>query len=140
MKPLDQETLDRALASLSIRLEENEANPVEIVVCGGSALILTGLVSRTTKDVDVVALMDSGKLRSPDPLPDDLRQAIAEAAEDLGLPTDWLNNGPSRGEGGLFQMGLPEGLAQRLRHRRYGSHLTVHFIGRSDPLQTVRGC
>ena len=56
------------------------------------------------------------------------------AAEDLGLPATWLNNGPSRGEGGLFQMGLPKGLGNRCHTRRYGSHLTVHFIGRTDQI------
>jgi hypothetical protein len=126
--------LQRALESLAIRLEDNRADPLEIVVCGGAALILTGSVTRTTKDVDVVALASGGLLYSPDPLPDELRKAAAEAAEDLGLPHDWLNNGPSRGEGGLFQMGLPEGLAERLYSRQYGLHLTVHFIDRLDQI------
>ena len=129
---LDGEALDKALESVAIRLKENGADPIEIVVCGGSALILTGMVPRTTKDVDIVALATSRVLRSPDPLPEDLRKAAAEAAEDMGLPDNWLNNGPSRGEGGLFQMGLPRGLAERLHSQRYGSHLTVHFIDRLD--------
>ena len=131
-KLLNIDTLDRALELLAIRLEENNADPIEIVVCGGSALILTGMVPRTTKDVDVVALATSGILRSPDPLPEDLRKAASEAAEDMGIPDHWLNNGPSRGEGGLFQMGLPYGLAERLHSRRYGPHLTVHLIDRLD--------
>jgi hypothetical protein len=106
---LGRRELDKAFASLAIRLEQNDGAPQEIVVCGGSALILMGLVSRTTKDVDIVALAESGDLRSPDPLPEELSRAAIEAAEDLGLQPDWLNNGPSRGEGGLFQMGLPPG-------------------------------
>jgi hypothetical protein len=130
----DSKTLDLALESLEIRLAENHASPVEIVVCGGSALILTEMVPRTTKDVDVVAMIRGGVLSSPDPLPDDLRLASTEVAEDLGLAPDWLNNGPSKGEGGLFQMGLPFGFAQRLLSRRYGAHLTVHFIARVDQI------
>jgi len=39
-----------------MRLRANESEPHVIVVCGGSALILTGVVFRTTRDVDVVAL------------------------------------------------------------------------------------
>lgn len=50
---LDSETLDKAFESVAIRLKENGADPIEIVVCGGSALILTGMVPRTTKDVDI---------------------------------------------------------------------------------------
>jgi len=104
------------------------------VVCGGSALIMTGMVARTTRDVDIVALATSKTLHSPDPLPDDLRKAANEAAEDMGLPDNWLNNKPSRGEGGLFQMGLPGGLVERLHSQPYGSHLTVYFIDRLDQI------
>jgi hypothetical protein len=133
-KPLDGKTLDLALRSLDIRLADNRAEPVEIVVCGGSALILTGMVPRTTKDVDVVALIRAGKLLSPDPFPEELRKASVEVAEDLGISLGWLNNGPSKGEGGLFQMGFPAGFAERLRSRRYGDRLTVHFIDRVDQI------
>ena len=111
---MDAQTLEMAFESVAVRLRENDADPIEIVVCGGTALILTGMVPRTTKDVDIVALAKSGVLRSPDPPPDALREAAAEAADDMNLPANWLNNGPSRGQGGLFQMGLPTGLAERL--------------------------
>jgi hypothetical protein len=131
---LDASRLDRALETVSIRLRENRVKPQEIVVCGGAALILTGAVVRTTQDVDIVALASPMGLLSPDPLPKALERAAVEAAEDLGLPDNWLNNGPSRGKGGLYQMGLPEGLQDRWATRRYGSHLTVHFIDRLDQI------
>ena len=131
-RALDREALDLAMKSLAIRLDENGAEPVAIVVCGGSALILTGMIPRTTKDVDIVALIRSGHLASPAPLPDELLQAAKEVADDLGLDDNWLNNGPSRGEGGLFQMGLPAGFAERLTSITYGERLTVHFIHRVD--------
>jgi hypothetical protein len=41
-----------------------------IVVVGGSALIVLGFVSRTTRDVDVVALLQDEELVSAEPLPD----------------------------------------------------------------------
>jgi len=134
MNPLDRNTLDLAMKSLAIRLQENEAERVEIVVCGGSALILTGLVRRTTRDVDIVALIRSGELASPAPLPADLVRAAREVAEDLGLDPNWLNNGPSRGEGGLFQMGLPDGFGGRLSSEAYGERLVVHFTDRFDQI------
>jgi len=133
-KRLDRAALDLALKSLAIRLQENRAEMVEIVVCGGSALILTGMVPRTTKDVDIVALIRSGQLTSPAPLPAELVRAAEEVAEDLGLDADWLNNGPSPGEGGLFQMGLPDGFAERLTCAVYGERLKVHFIDRFDQI------
>ena len=40
-----------------------------LIFPAGTALILTGMVPRTTKDLDIVALARSGVLRSPDPLP-----------------------------------------------------------------------
>lgn len=52
----------------------------------------------------------------------------------MGLPNCWLNNGPSRDEGGLFQMGLPDGLQERLHAREYGDRLTVYFVGRIDQI------
>ncbi len=126
-KPLDRKALDLAMRSLAIRLEENGAEKVEIVVCGGASLILTGKVPRTTKDVDIVALIKAECLASPAPLPDELICAAREVAEDLGLNADWLNNGPSSGEGGLFQMGLPQGFANRLTSETYGECLRVLF-------------
>jgi hypothetical protein len=132
VRELDRAALDLAMKSLAIRLDENQSEPTEIVVCGGSALILTGMIPRTTKDVDVVALIKAGHLVSPAPLPDALLQGAKEVAEDLGLDHNWLNNGPSRGEGGLFQMGLPAGFAERLTSVTYGERLVVHFIDRLD--------
>lgn len=131
-RSMDKAALDIAMKSLAIRLAENQSAPVEIVVCGGSALILTGMIRRTTQDVDVVALIRSGHLASPAPLPDELVRAAAEVAEDLALERNWLNNGPSRGEGGLFQMGLPDGFAERLTPVIYGDRLKVHFTSISS--------
>lgn len=131
---LDRTALDLAMKSLAIRLSENNAEKIEIVVCGGSALVLTGLVPRTTKDVDIVALIRAGRLVSPVPLPDALIQAASEVAEDLAIDSNWLNNGPSSGEGGLFQMGLPRGFAERLTSEAYGECLIVHFIDRFDQI------
>ena len=58
---LNSDTLNQALELLGIRLRQNNAAPIGIVVCGGSALILTGLIPRSTKDVDVIALMDAAQ-------------------------------------------------------------------------------
>lgn len=60
--------------------------------------------------------------------------AARQVADALGLPEGWLNNGPSSGEGGLYQLGLPDGLASRLVTREYGENLTVCFVGRLDQI------
>jgi len=136
---MDETLSGRQLAQvfrlLDARLTRNEAPSVGIVVCGGAALIVTGLSSRTTIDVDVVALMDdSRKLVAPVPLPEWSLEAALEVSETMGLPEDWLNNGPSRDEGGLFQMGLPDGFQGRLHAREYGERLTVYFVDRIDQI------
>ena len=132
---LTKETIERAFKLLSGRLDVMQSEAVGLVVCGGSALIATGLRQRTTQDADIVALMDAaGDLVSPAPLPPFLLDAAAQVARDLGLKENWLNNGPSHDEGGLFQMGLPAGFAGRLTQRVFGPRLTVYFIGRLDQI------
>lgn len=94
---LTGQQLEEVFRLLDGRLARNEAPPVRMVVCGGAAMIVTGLLSRTTTDVDIVALLDdSQKLVAPVPLPDSLLQAAREVAETTRLSENWLNNGPSR--------------------------------------------
>ncbi len=132
---LEHENLDKALTLLGARLDLAQTEPLGLVVCGGSALVALGLRRRTTKDMDVVALLNAAhELSNPDPLPDFLVTAAEQVRRDLGLFDGWLNNGPSRGEGGLFQMGLPAGLVSRLTERRYGPRLAVYFVGRLDQI------
>jgi hypothetical protein len=135
MTKLSKEQLETAFQLLGQRLLDLDAGPFHVVVCGGSALIVLDMVPRTTKDVDVVALIDpQGELASPDPLPDALLQAVRDVAATLHLDEHWLNNGPSRNEGGLFRLGLPAAFAERLTARAYGPRLTVSFIGRLDQI------
>ncbi|GAB6083833.1 hypothetical protein JCM30471_27470 [Desulfuromonas carbonis] len=119
----------QALRLLNGRLDIAGAPTFNLVVCGGTALVATEMVMRATRDGDVVALADDeGKLIDPAPLPGALALAASEVAEDLGVPKDWWNNGPSSGEGGLFRLGLPHGFADRLTWKKFGDKLTVAFI------------
>lgn len=133
---------ETALRLLNGRLAIADAPTFHLVVCGGTALVATGLVLRATRDVDIVALADEqGGLIDPAPLPAALIKAAGEVAEDLGLPKDWLNNGPSSGEGGLYRLGLPHGFAETVDlaelRRQVGGGL--HQPDRPNLLQTLRG-
>jgi hypothetical protein len=135
MISLSQKQLNQALSLLGEYLEDEEARPCHLVVCGGAALIACALVSRTTADVDVVALMnDADEMISPDPLPSKIIQGAEFVREALGLPENWLNNGPSRNPGGLFQSGLPSGMAGRLTKQDFGEKLSVYFLSRYDQI------
>jgi len=127
--------IEEALRLLDGRLKMNESGSFSIVVCGGSALNALNLVQRTTKDVDIVALMNSNsQLVDPAPLPEELLVAAKEVADTLNLPQDWLNNGPSSGDGGLFRLGLPDGFKERLVKDYQGEKLTVYLAGRLDQI------
>jgi hypothetical protein len=102
----------------------------DVVVVGGSALLVLGLASRATKDVDVLAVRTGGSLVSADPLPKALVEASGRVARDFGLPADWLNSGPA----GLMDFGLPDGFAERVKVREYGPALTVRFASRFDQI------
>jgi len=110
-----------------------EGVEVGIVVVGGVALNLLGLVKRTTTDVDVLAIVQGQDdirgtvLAPPEPLPEPLRRAIARVARDFQLPEDWMN----ALVGLQWQTGLPPGLERRLHWRRYGG-LRVGLADRYD--------
>lgn len=101
-----------------------------LAVVGGSALLALALVSRATRDVDVVAIVHDGELVSAEPFPPGLQDAAALVARDFGLPVQWLNPGPAS----LMELGLPEGFFERAERRDYGDALIVLFASRTDQI------
>lgn len=53
----DQKDVELILSALGDQLEDLVATPIELLVCGGSALNILGLVQRTTDDVDILAIV-----------------------------------------------------------------------------------
>ncbi|MGH2671230.1 MAG: hypothetical protein ACRDH5_19330, partial [bacterium] len=104
-----------------------------IVVVGGTALNLLGVVERATRDVDIIAtgiLPPDGaprEIQPPDPLPPALTDAIATVARDLGLPADWLTTTVA----GQWETGMPPGFASRVMWTRHAG-LWVGLAGRLD--------
>lgn len=131
----EYDRINEALRLLDGRLKMNQSSSFSLVVCGGTALNAMHLIQRTTKDVDIVALMGpNNQLVDPAPLPKELLVAAKEVADTLNLPQDWLNNGPSSGDGGLFRLGLPDGFKKRLVKNYQGEKLTIYFASRLDQI------
>jgi hypothetical protein len=121
---------EQLLSALADQLHELGAK-YDVVVIGGSGLLALGLISRPTKDVDLLAVRDGDRLLgSADPMPDALVTARDRVARDFGLPTGWLNAGPTS----LLDLGLPEGFVDRLERHDYGPALTVWFAARVDQI------
>lgn len=129
MDAFEPDRINQLLHALDGRLALTRTR-VELVVIGGAGLTILGLVERPTRDVDVVALLDGGELRSAKPLPEALVVARAAVAADFGVSDGWLNPGP----GDLLEWRLPEGFVGRLTRRDIGSALVLHLASRLDQI------
>ncbi|WP_050031238.1 DUF6036 family nucleotidyltransferase [Verrucomicrobium sp. BvORR034] len=129
MMNIDASTFLTSLAALSDLLEEADAEPQHLVLVGGSALLAQGLISRTTRDVDILAIVDpEDGLLDPRPLSESLKLAAAQVAVELKLDPDWLNTGPAD----QVSAGLPEGFSSRLTKKEFGPVLTIYLPARFD--------
>jgi predicted nucleotidyltransferase len=81
-KSFDRKTLEYALAELGQRAF-SAGRTVEIVIYGGSALLLT--LNRQVNTGDVDAVFEGNK--------DFIKRLAAEMAEEFGWDENWLNDG-----------------------------------------------
>ena len=121
-------TLEQALNVLG-QLLADRGHHYEVVAIGGGSLLLLGQIHRTTKDLDLVALVKDDHFISANPLPLNLLQAAREVGRALQLGKEWLNIGPAS----LLDLGLPLGFKTRMQTRHYGG-LTIHLAGRLDQI------
>jgi hypothetical protein len=114
-------------------LLERRGRTAAIVVVGGAALNLLGVVERSTVGIDIIAigrkLTASGptEIAEPHDLPPELTEEVTRLTRDFDLPQGWLNTTIAM----QWQTGLPPGFASRIEWRRYGS-LWVGLAGRWD--------
>jgi hypothetical protein len=104
----DGSSLDRALSALG-ELLEARGMTYRLAAVGGGAMLLLDLISRPTKDLDLVGQIEADDVTGVDPLPAPLKEAITDVARALGLASDWLNPGPAS----LLDLGLPAGFVER---------------------------
>ena len=121
-------SLREALAVLGDVLEDRGLTH-DLVVVGGGALLLKGLIDRPTQDLDVIARVQDNAWIVAEPMPPDLLEAVKDVAVVLELAPDWLNAGPTS----LFEGGLPHGFPDRAEMYRFAS-LTVRVAARVDQI------
>jgi len=125
----NSEATDRLLSALGEQLGAL-GESFDLVVVGGSGLLALGLIERSTRDANVLAVRTGDELDSARPLPAALEAARDRVARDFSLPTDWLNPGSTD----LLEFGLPKGFLKRLERRNYGPSLTAYFASRYDQI------
>ena len=105
---------------------EKQGLELEAVVIGGAALAHLGIITRETRDCDVL---------HPE-LSEEIRCAAKEFAQELtseGIPLDenWLNNGPSS-----LIADLPKDWMMRLEPMFTGKAIVLKSLGRLDLLRS----
>jgi len=95
-------------------------------IIGGAALIVLGIIDRTTHDVDCL-----------DPkIPDEIKKASVDFAksysvDNFSLTDNWFNNGPAS-----LKIDLSDGWETRLVPLFEGQNLKLQTLGRLDLLKT----
>lgn len=134
MRQIGIDTIEQIFKALDRQIEAYGGKPIELVVCGGTALAALGLVTRTTKDVDVLGLIkQTGNRLSIEMIsefPGWLIKASKKVERDFDLTENWLNLDPAS----QVETGLPDGFEERLVKKNYGQCLTIHFISRLDQI------
>ena len=131
---LGASSIENALRKLNERIAYQSGRSVQLVVCGGAALIVAGLIKRVTGDVDVLGSVVENeplKIQIIERFPQWLEEAVRDVARVLELAEDWLNRGPTPV---IEKFGLPPNIENRLIHKRYRQFLDVYFIGRLDQI------
>lgn len=128
MAQLDDSNLAAALEALGLILQRR-GSAFDLAVIGGSGLLLLEIVSRTTKDLDIVGLVEGSRVVKVDRLPAELESAAHAVGAQFDLPEDWINAGPSA----LIDFGLPAGFLARCTRMRFGG-LSLSVAGRFDQI------
>lgn len=92
-----------------------------LVACGGGVLSIMGIISRQTRDLDIITPELDGALL----------ECAGRVANKLGLDVEWLNNGPSG-----FIRDLEKGWEFRTEIIFSGKCLTIQALGRRDFIAT----
>jgi hypothetical protein len=131
---IGKSNVDEIFDALNQQIYIHEGSKISLVVCGGTALAALGLITRTTKDADVLGLVEETaagpEVQKVNKFHDWLIDAAEKVAGDFGLSDNWLNLGPAS----QVESGLPPGFTGRLIKKEYGRYLNIYFISRTDQI------
>ena len=98
------------------------------------ALLAQKIITRSTEDVDILAMRDrEGGVDCAFPMPEALKLAATQVADELHLGENWLNSAASLHYPDLHL--LPASFWQELKTRDYGHYLKISFVTRSGQIQ-----
>lgn len=108
-------------------MDEAKTPELRLVVSGGAALIATGIINRSTIDIDVFAQRElEGDLIPGNPLPEWFTRLTSRVAEIEKLPRKWINADTSLVMNGLEM--LPAECFRDLHEEDFGTRLRVCFL------------
>jgi len=119
-------SIRESLKKLGVLLDKRKLPEVTVLICGGAALNLSGLLTRTTADVDALGIAAGDTALAP--LPVWLCECADEIAREKGLEQEWFNDAASV----LQTVGLPDGILRRSSRMRFGRCLEVAIASRLD--------
>jgi hypothetical protein len=121
---------DNMLSALGTVLEEQETAPVDIVVCGAMALLLQGIITRPTRDIDGLGLVveEGGSLVLRKPLmSSEFNAAVERVGSLFNEGKHWFSTAVRILHDDTE---LPADLVEMAQVRSYGSRLTVRLCSR----------
>lgn len=131
---IDSSNVNQIFSALNSQIHIHNGSYIALVICGGTALATLELLNRTTKDADVLGIvqetLEGLKIQKIEKFPEWLTKAAEKVQRDFGLPDNWLNLGPAS----QLDTGLPPGFTKRLIKKNYGDYLTIYFISRTDQI------
>ena len=123
-----RETFEEPLAALGQLLEERRLR-YELYAVGGGALQLLGLITRPTRDIDIIGKVEGQRILPMVTLPTSLARAIEDTARVFRISPQWVNTGPQS----LLDLGLPDGAIGRAHRRQWGG-LVLNIADRRDQI------
>ncbi len=118
------------LRALGKVLDFQDLEPVDIVICGAMALLMRGMVNRSTRDIDSLGLVEERKgvmiLRKP-LFSAELRAAVERVGNLYGEGKNWLSSAAIVLHEDTV---LPPDIITESEARKFGERLTVRVCSR----------